>query len=192
MWGMLRAGVRLIDTLLSHSLRIYEFTDDPGCIMRMQLTKATYTISIKNLTIVKGEPIIGLHAWNEHMPTLPANGATVEWALQLRRQVMHTFRLVAQEMIRDPRYSQVRAVYGVSALFSFSAHIGGTRVMQHLGFTVLPYHRSFGRFGEFWENLFSWWLMWAYNNPSLNSRDFWRLQRTEIWMTKDEFLQRYG
>jgi hypothetical protein len=63
---------------------------------------------------------------------------------------------------------------------------------QHLGFTVLPYYRPFGRFGEFWENLFSWWMMWAFNDVSLNSRKFWRLQRTEIWMTRDDFIHRYG
>lgn len=141
---------------------------------------------------MKGDPVLGLHAWNERMPKLPAEGPTLEWALQLRGKVVHTFGLVAQEMIRDPRCSQVRAVYGTSAVFSFSDHVGGTRTMQHLGFTVLPYHRPFGRFGEFWENLFSWWLMWAYNNPSLNSRDFWRLLRTEIWMTREEFIRRYG
>ena len=65
-------------------------------------------------------------------------------------------------------------------------------MIQHLGFTVLPCHRPLGAFGEFWENLFSWWLMWAYNPPSLKSRRFWRLQRTEIWMTTAEFFRRYG
>jgi hypothetical protein len=49
-----------------------------------------------------------------------------------------------------------------------------------------------GKFGEFWENLFSWWLMWTYNQASLDSRLFFRLQRTEIWMTTGEFLRRYG
>jgi hypothetical protein len=57
---------------------------------------------------------------------------------------------------------------------------------------VLPYHRPLGKFGEFWENFFSWWLMWTYNDASLHSREFWRLQRTEIWMTADEFIRRYG
>jgi len=61
-----------------------------------------------------------------------------------------------------------------------------------LGFTVLPYYRPMGRFGEFWENLFSWWLMWTFNTSSLYSRKFWYLQRTEIWMTRDDFLQRFG
>ncbi len=189
---VLSAGVRFIDTILSKSLGIYVFCDDPVCIMRIQLARAPHTVSIGNQRILKGEPVLGLHAWNERMPKLPKEGANLVWALRLRKQVVHSFMLVAKEMVRDARYSQVRAVFGSSAVFSFSDHVGGTRLMQHFGFTVLPYHRPFGRFGEFWENLFSWWLMWAYNTSSLRSRQFWRLQRTEIWITKDEFLRRFG
>jgi len=186
------AAVCLIDFLLRTSQGIYEFTDDPECILRIQLKRATHEVNIGNERILKGESVLAVHAWNERMPKLPLEGATLEWALQLRRQVIHSFRQVAQVMQADNQYSQVRAVCGESALFSFSGHTGGTRLMQHLGFTVLPYHRPFGRFGEFWENLFSWWLMWTYNYASLNSREFLRLQRTEIWITAQEFMRRYG
>lgn len=189
---VLHAGVRLIDTLLSKSLKIYVFCDDPECIMRIQLARAPHSISLGNTLISKGEPVLGLHAWNEHMPRLPKEGANLEWALRLRRQLVHSFKLIAEEMIRDQRYSRVSAVYGESAVFSFSEHVGGTHLMQHLGFTVVPYHSPLGRFGEFWENLFSWWLMWTYNQASLHSREFLRLQRTEIWITRDEFLRRFG
>ena len=65
-------------------------------------------------------------------------------------------------------------------------------MMQHLGFVVLPYHNPLGRFGVFWENIFSCWLMLAYNETSLHSRHFLKLQRTEIWIIINEFLQRYG
>ena len=188
----MRAAVRLIDFLLRTSQGIYEFTDDPECILRIQLKRATHEVNIGNERILKGEPVLAVHAWNERMPKLPFEGATLEWALHLRRQVIHSYRQVAQVMQADNQYSQVRAVCGESALFSFSGHTGGTRLMQHLGFTVLPYHRPFGRFGEFWENLFSWWLMWTYNYASLNSREFLHLQRTEIWITAQEFMRRYG
>lgn len=96
-----------------------------------------------------GEPVLAIHAWNERMPKLPPEGVNLEWALQLRRQVVHSFREVAKVMQHDSQYSRVRGVCGTSALFSFTDHTGGTRLMQHLGFTVLPYHRSMGKFGEF-------------------------------------------
>jgi hypothetical protein len=188
----MRAAVRLIDTLIRKSEGVFEFSKDPNCILRLQLRRAAHSVTIGNARISKSEPVLEVHAWNERMPKLPEEGATLVWALQLRRQVIHSFKEVAKLMQQNHQYSQVQAVCGTSALFSFSEHIGGTRLMQHLGFTVMPYHRPLGRFGEFWENLFSWWLMWAYNDTSLHSREFWHLQRTEIWITADEFIRRYG
>jgi len=190
--GVLRGGVRLIDRLLSNSLGVYIFTDEPDCILRIQYTQAAHSVIIGNERILKGEPILGIHVWNERMPKIPAQGATLDWALEFRRRVIFSFREIAKEMRKDPKYEQARALYGASVLFSFSDHIGGIRVLQRLGFTVLPYQRSMGKFGIFWENLFSWWLMWTYNTASMNSRQFFNLQRTEIWMLADEFLRRYG
>jgi hypothetical protein len=188
----MRAGVRLIDTLVRASLGVYEFTYDSECILRIQLMMANHTVNLGSVRILKGEPVLGIHVWNERIPKLPKEGANLEWALQIRRQVVHSFKALSKEMQRENRYSQIRGIYGASALFSFADHTGGVHMMQHLGFTVLPHHSSLGRFSEFWENLFSWWLMWTYNETSLNSRQFFKLKQTEIWMTVGEFLQRYG
>jgi hypothetical protein len=189
---LLRAGVRWIDHLLSKSQGITPISQDPDCILRIQLGRSSHIVTLSNEIILRGDPILALHMDNEHMPGLPHAGANLDWALKLRRQVVYSFRQVAKVIRPDGRYAYVRAIYGASTLFSFTDHIGGLRMMQHLGFTVLPYHRPFGRFGEFWENLFSWWLMWTYNQPSLHNRQFSNLQRTEIWMLADEFIARYG
>jgi hypothetical protein len=188
----MRVAVRWIDSLLRKSQGVYEFTDDPDCILRIQVKRATHAVTIGRENILKGDVVLAVHAWNERMPKVPGEGPTLEWALSLRRQLIHSFRKVAQEMCQNHQYTHFQAICGESSLFSFTDHIGGTRMMQHLGFTVLPYHRPLGRFGEFWENLFSWWMMWTYNDASLHSRAFWRMERTEIWMTAAEFIRRYG
>lgn len=188
----MQAAIRWIDGILRKRGRVYEFSDDPGCIMRIQLKKANREITIGGEKICKGEQVLAIHMWNERMPKIPKEGANLEWALDLRMRMIHSFRILAKEIQSDQRYSHILALCGVSALFSFTGHTGGVRMIQRLGFTVLPYHNPLGRFGEFWENLFSWWLMWTFNETSLNSRRFFRLQRTEIWMTISEFLYRYG
>ena len=188
----LKAGVRLIELLVRKSLNVYEFTDDPDCILRIQLMPAPRNVDFGSVNITKGDPVLAIHVWNERMPKLPKDGATLEWGVRLRRLLIHSFEAVAQEIRTGGKYSKVRAIYGESTLFSFTDHTGGLRMMQRLGFTIVPYHSSSGKFGEFWANLFSWWLMWAYNDVSLRSRDFWDMERTEAWCMLDEFIQQYG
>jgi hypothetical protein len=188
----MRAGARFIDLILRSRLGVYEFSFDPECILRLQVKRTNHGVKINGRDVLQGDPILVIHLWNEKLPRIPKSGADLRWALQSHRLLNHSFKLVAREMQNDTKYESVRALYGASALFSTSGHIGGTRMMQHFGFTVLPYHARRGRFGIFWQNFFSWWLMYTYNDASLRTRDFWGLERTEIWMLADEFIQRYG
>jgi hypothetical protein len=188
----LRAGIRLIDTQIRRSEHTYDYCDDSACILRIQLLTSPHPVTFSDKVIQKGDPLLAIHVWNEHMPQIPHGGADLKWALRLRRQVQHSFKILAKVMKGDEIYAPVQAIYGASVLFSSTNHTGGTRMMQSFGFTVLPYHNPLGKFGEFWENLFSWWLMYAFNTESMDTRKFWQLERTEIWMDRDEFIQRYG
>jgi hypothetical protein len=49
-----------------------------------------------------------------------------------------------------------------------------------------------GRFAHFWENIFSWALMWTFNPGSLRGKRFLRLQRYRLWMSRRTLLERYG
>ncbi len=187
-----RFGVRLIEFIVRKSLKIYEFTDDPDCILRIQLTTSPRSVDFGSWRISKGDPVLGIHAWNERLPKIPAEGATLQWAIKLRRQTIYSFRKITEELRKGGKYSQIRAVYGESTIFSFSGHTGGLKMMQRLGFTILPYESPSGKFGEFWANLFSWWLMWAYNDVSLDSRVFRQTERTEVWFEVDDFIQHFS
>ena len=57
---------------------------------------------------------------------------------------------------------------------------------------ALPYRSPLGRFGEFWENFYAWWLMWAFNAASLRHRRLLHMRRAELWMSAVEFMSRYG
>jgi hypothetical protein len=65
-------------------------------------------------------------------------------------------------------------------------------LLSWLGFVVQPYHSPLGSFGEFWENFYSWAIMWAYNAVSLRQRHLLQLRRSEFWMSIADFLRRYG
>jgi hypothetical protein len=61
-----------------------------------------------------------------------------------------------------------------------------------LGFVVRPYRNRLGRFGEFWENLYTWFIMWTFNAASLHGRRLLGLRRMEMWIAAEDFVQRFG
>ena len=77
-------------------------------------------------------------------------------------------------------------------LFAAGDGSGAEKLFTRLGFSEFPYQSRLGRFGEFWENFYTWALMWAFNEVSLRQRHLVALRRTEIWMSVGEFLRKYG
>jgi hypothetical protein len=114
------------------------------------------------------------------------------WANQFRRMLIHSLRVLARHIQNHPELADVRAVGGITALFSPESPSGGVSLMHRLGFAIFPYRHPLGNFGEFWENFYAWMLIWSFNRPSLQGRRLLQLHRSEIWMSKEELLLRYG
>ena len=55
-----------------------------------------------------------------------------------------------------------------------------------------PYPNRLGRFGEFKENLSAGFIMWTFNAASLRGRKLLELRRLEMWMSAEDFGQRFG
>jgi hypothetical protein len=69
------------------------------------------------------------------------------------------------------------------------------RLFQRAGFDVLrlPKPRSpWERFAAFWENGYAWALIWTYNPGSLRRKDFFRLERIQIWISRERLRALYG
>jgi hypothetical protein len=105
--------------------------------------------------------------------------------------IVSTFRVLAREMRHDPRMDGVQALGGATVLFAAGDGSSGEKLFTRLGFTVFPHRNPLGRFGEFWENFYTWALMWAYNAVSIRQRQLLALIRTESWIASDDFLRRY-
>lgn len=188
----LRLIIQRFDNWLSRQYRIYAFNGEEGIILRVQEGYLSHDLILPDGVIVRGKPALFLHLWNERIPPIPAAGPDLAYALRLQRSLLFSLRSVAQYLIHVPPLQNVEMVGGISAHTTLQRTGGGRTLLEHLGFTVFPYHRPLGAFGEFWENLYTWWLMWAFNPASVRHRPFWRLQRLEFWMTREAFLERYG
>ncbi len=188
----MRALIRLLDAVLRRAYGVFEFCDDEDCLLRLQVTQVSHVLYLDGQVVEAGAPVLTIHLWNEHVPPIPSAGPNLAWASRMRRLFIASLHAVAGQVAHDPRLASVRAIGGATALFSPVERPGGVHLMQRLGFTVVPYHRPLGCFGEFWENLYSWWITWAFNAVSLRQRRLLRLQRSEIWMSVEDFLGRYG
>jgi hypothetical protein len=188
----MKRAIRGFDRFLRWALGVFEFCAWPDCLLRVRRTTLARPVTVAGQTFPTGAPVAELHLWNEHLPPLPSEGPTLAWAVQTQRRLKQSFRALARQMPHDPRLAGATLVTGITVLPLAGAHAGGTKLFEQLGFTILPYHTPLGRFGEFWENLYTWGIMWAFNEPTLAGRELLRLRRSAIWMTTDELLRRYG
>jgi hypothetical protein len=188
----MRALIGSLDAALRQAQGVFEFCDDKECLFRLQLTRSRRDLLLCQGALPKGSAVLELHLWNEHIPALPPAGPDLVWASRTRRLFVNSLHAVGQQIGIDSRLANVQAVGGVSVLLSAGDRFSGDRMIHRLGFEVLPYHNRLGRFGEFWENLYSWGLMWAFTPVSLNHRQLLRLRRVEFWMSAGEFQLRYG
>lgn len=187
----MRILVRALDTLLRRVYGIFEFCDDEACLLRLRVTRAPHAVPLPDGEVRAGAPVLEPHLWNEHMPPIPPEGADVAWAVRTHRMLVDSLPAVAYQIRHDPRLTDVQAIGGVTVLVSPGDHPAGGRLAKRLGFALFPYRNPLGRFGEFWENLYTWALMWAFNAPSLRRWQLVRLRRTEAWISVAEFLRRY-
>jgi hypothetical protein len=122
---------------------------------------------------------------------MSAAGADMLWARQMQRMFLNSLQEAGRQLRDNPRYSGVHAVTGITVLVYGDDGTGRARVLQRLGFTILPCHNPLGRFGEFWENLYTYAVMWAYNAASVQRRHVPRMHRSEFWMMAGDFRQRF-
>ena len=188
----MRALIRRFDAALRQAQGVFEFCDDQACLLRLQLSCSRRDLLLGQGVLPKGSAVLELHLWNEHIPAIPPGGPDLVWASQTRRLFINSLHAVGQQIGVNPRLANIQAVGGISVLLTAGDRASGEHMIQRLGFDILPYHSRLGRFGMFWENFYSWWLMWAFNPASLNHRKLIRLERVEFWMLADEFQLRYG
>ena len=184
--------IRWLDRSLRKRLGMFELCDDPDLIFRVRVVRSTSPLPVPTGEIPAGERMLELHFWNEHMPTLPREGPNMDWGIRAARMTTYSCRTVARYMREDQRLAGVAGVCGSTVLFFPGEESGGERVAERLGFTAVRAKKSFGAFGEFWENFHTWMLMWAFNAATLRHHRLLRMRRTDFWATADHFMRRHG
>lgn len=187
-----REVIRRFDTFLSARYGVFEFCQTEDCLLRLSIGKARHPLQLPGAAVPPGAPVLFLHLWNTRIPPIPPGGPDFNWAIRIQRKFIRSLGYAASYLESNLETKSIQAVGGSTSLLSVPDRSGGIRLVERLGFTVLPYRSPLGRFGEFWDNFYAWWLIWAYNPVSLRRRKLIRLRRVELWMRACDFLNRYG
>jgi len=188
----MRSIIHAIDWLLRKCNGVFEFCDDPDCVFRVSIGVSKYPLRIQDGEIPAGTKVLELHFWNEHMPPMPSDGPVIGPAVKLRRRVAFSAQRLAEAIENDPRLAGVRAVGGVTPLFTPGDNSPAEGIFHRLGFSVAPHPNPLGRFMEFWEEVYAWLLMWAFTFGNQNRRSLSGLRRSDFWISADDFLRLYG
>jgi len=186
----MRRIIRAFDAFLARALGVFEFTQEPDCLLRLQRSALRHSLELPDSRFPENTPVLAFHLWNERVPPLPSGGPAFSWALRVTHQLALSFRMIASHLAAEPEADRPRAVGGVTVLGSASGSTAD--VLAHLGFHAVAYRNPLGRFGEWWENAYTWALMWAYNPASLHGKRLGQLRRTEYWMSTPAFLKRFA
>lgn len=186
-------SVAWADAMLRSYYGIYEFTDDPACVLRVGLDQARAPVSLSDGVCVEvGEPVGTLHFWNEHLPRYSEKGPDLGWACAVRDRLNYSLRAFSGYLEREPTWRDVRAICAETAL---PARLGASqigRVFKRYGFKSIPADNSFlARLHGLGECFVLWGLTRAFNPAALPRQPFLR-DRYEMWISRAGLLARYA
>jgi hypothetical protein len=186
--------IRNFDNLLRRAYGIFEFTDDDDCIFRLALGKSTKEMTLSDgTTVKKGEPLGGLHLWNERVPAMPPEGPDMAWAAKAYRLLLKSLHCLATYVERESAFRDVKIFGGETALLLIGSEQQTAAFFKNLGFDLVRPRRSrLRRFGELWENMYNWAIIWTFNPASLSSKRLSRLSRYQVWISRRTLLQKHG
>ncbi len=191
-----RRFIMILDGLLRRVSGIFEFSDDPGCLLRLALGRSRVDIVLSDGTAIHaGDPIGEIHLWNEHMPRMGTTGPDLDWGVRFYRGMMASLKELSNYVQTDHQLASVKAFHGEVAVLQGEDVPAASQLLERLGFdTQAPkVPRSWlGRFRMFWENLYTWWLMWAFQPASLRGKNRRHLARFDMWISRAELVTRYG
>jgi ceramide glucosyltransferase len=193
---LLRKVMLGLDALLRRYYHIYEFSHDQRCLFRLSIIPSPKDLTLSDGTQIQaGEPVGELHLWNEHMLQVPKQGPDLAWALTFGRMLRHTLSELATHVESDPSLQDIQAFCGTGPLGSPNGLVHLSDLAERAGFDVVHLDNGAGpgqRFIDFWKNLYVFGLIWAYNPASLRSKDLRRLERLELWISRDTLIREHG
>jgi hypothetical protein len=184
-----------LDTLLRRWYDITEYSTDPRCIFRIQMAEIDRTVRLADGTSARpGDPVIDLHLWNEHLPRLSHHGASVGWALEMRRCLEVSLRELARYLSTDRDFREVAVLRGEIKFCVAEQCNQMAGLCRRLGFEVADTEEpgtlveQVHRFGQ---NILISLMVLALNGMAIRP-DTLRRTSVMVYLSRRQLISRFG
>lgn len=192
--GWLAWAVRRLDAHLRRRQGIFEFCDDPRCVLRLSVEPAEASFDLADGTRVRaGDPVGVLHIWNEQLPVISKAGPDLSWAMRMHRATGRSLAQLAAAAKVDPRLVHLKAFGGNAIFVSRNGSEQVAKMVARFGFEWIAHHRPptlWKRIHRFFETFLLFGLQWAFNPVSLKGKGFFR-PREPLWMSRSTLLDKH-
>ncbi len=184
-----------LDRYLRRRQGVREYSRSPTCILRIQVVASAADISLADgARLRRGERFVDLHLWNEHVPSIPRHGATLDWARQMNRCFAESLRELAAYLGARSEFDDVRMIRAKMSLGPAARGDQIARIVAHYGFerVAAPQPRALiERMRRLGENILVSLLVLAGNSAALKA-DTLRRDRTLTFLSRRKLEHFHG
>jgi YkoP domain len=190
--ALLEHAVYGLDRWLRRRQGVYEYTDNPVCLFRINRVEAEQSFTLADGSRIRlGDPILNLHLWNEQMPPMPADGPTVGWARQAHRAVDVSLRELAHWLPTQPGLDDITALRADMRLGTVAQCQQLVRIAARYGFESTAFQAATGSLRQFGENILMYLLVLATNPAAIRADVLWR-DHALVYLSRAALERRYG
>jgi hypothetical protein len=191
----LAEAVFALDKWLQRRQGVIEYSTHPRCLFRMQVGRARRQVLLRDGTrLRRGQRIVDLHFWNEHIPPIPASGTTIRWARQMQHGIAISLQELARYLAARPELDDVAAICADVPCGTRSQAHQLTYIMAYYGFETIGEDaplRLRERLHRFGDNILISLMVLAQNSVALRSDTLWRV-RVPIYLSRRGLTERFG
>lgn len=181
-----RKAIARFDGYLSRCCGVKPFSPDERCLLRYAATSSPRGFGLSDGTVLRrGDLVIDLHLWNEHIPPEPKQGPDLAWARVVAQRMKRSLTLLAEAMNTRPEFEGAKAVRAKTNFVGWGGRSESlSRLIGRFGFEDVDEGVSSmpERVHDAFENILIGALTWTHNPEALRLETLIR-QRRPVWMS---------
>lgn len=174
--------VLALDDWLRQFEGVFEYSQSPECLFRINVERLRADVRLADSTFgARGDRVIEIHLWNEHVPRIPPSGLSLAWARRFNRQFGASLGELARFLKHRPDLKDVAIIQAHMSIASHAQYDALLAIVTHHGFEVatdLAGRSPATLLHRFGQNVLCLLLTLAANPAAARLDTFWRSHST--------------